>query len=198
MKSRPSFRRRSSVGPSTYNSQPDSDDDIPLSLSQDGAHVMDRQSSRLSEVIISMDRTSFADPDHLTVLMSDQEGLKQELSLQFIESFKFDRALLISEIFVLNASARHDILCIHERKGQVLHLFHLRRNTGVPTFKEWTKIPALSAAVVRIHRSPRLLVLNPDLILRVHAPWSTRLNIVFPSTRSWRAISQASGNQVTL
>ena len=117
---------------------------------------------------------------------------------KFIESFKFDRALLFSEIFVLNASARHDILCIHERKGQVLHLFHLRRNTSVPTFKEWTKIPALSAAVVRIHRSQRLLVLNPDLILRVHAPWSTRLNIVFPSTRSWRAISQASGNQVTL
>lgn len=159
---------------------------------------MERHSSRLSEVI-HMDRTSFADPDRITVLMSEPKGLKQELSLHIIESFNFDSDVNHPDIFILNPSSKTDILCFHERRAQVLHLFHLsRRGNGVPTFKERTKIPALSAAPIRIHRSMRLLVLSPDLILRVHAPWSTRLNIVFPSTRSWGSISQVEENKVTL
>ena len=193
MKSRPSFRRRSSINANIHNSQADSDDDLPLSLSQDRPPP-----SRLSEVSLSMDRTSVADPDRLTVLMSESEGLKQELRLHIIEKFKFDGPVTSSDTFVVKCTTKLDGVCLHERRGQVLHLFYLRRGGRIPVFKERTKIPALSAAVVNVHRSERLLVLSPDLILRIHAPWSTRLNIVVPLMRSWRKISNVHDNQVTL
>lgn len=160
---------------------------------------MERHNSRLSEVSFTLDRTSFADPDRLTVLMGEPEGLKQELTLQIIESFPFDSDSTTPEVFVVNASSKLDILCLHEHRSQVLHLYHLsRRTSGVPAFKERTRIPALSAALITIHKNPRLLVLSSDLILRIHAPWHTRLNIVVPSTRSWRSISHINGNRFTL
>jgi anaphase-promoting complex subunit 1 len=56
----------------------------------------------------------------------------------------------------------------------------------------------LSAAPITVHRSQRLLILSPDLILRIHAPWTTRLNVVCPSERPWRSISRSNGNRFTL
>jgi anaphase-promoting complex subunit 1 len=146
-----------------------------------------------------MDRTSFADPDRLTVLMGEPEGLKRELTLQIIESFPFHSDNTTPDVFVVNASHKLDILCLHEHRSQVLHIYHIsRRIAGAPVFKEKSRIPALSAAPITIHKSQRLLVLSSDLILRIHAPWYTRLNIVIPSTRSWRSISRINGNRFTL
>ena len=160
---------------------------------------MERHNSRLSDVSFTMDRTSFADPDRLTVLMGEPEGLKRELTLEIIESFPYDSNNIISEVFVINASPKLDILCLHEHPSQVLHLYHLsRRSSGIPAFKEKYRIPALSAAPIIVHKSQRLLVLSSDLILRIHSPWRTRLNIVVPSTRSWRSISEVNGNRFTL
>lgn len=161
---------------------------------------MERHNSRLSDVSFTMDRTSFADPDRLTVLMGEPEGLKHELNLQIIESFPFDPKNTSPDVFVINASPKLDILCLHERPSQVLHVYHLsRRNSGSPALKEKSRLPALSAAPITVHKSQRLLVLSSDLILRIQAPWYTRLNIVFPSsTRSRRSISQANGNRFTL
>ena len=131
--------------------------------------------------------------------MGEPEGLKHELNLQIIESFPFESNNPSPDVFVVNTSQKLDILCLHERPSQVLHLCHLsRRNSGIPAFKEKTRIPALSAAVVTVHRSQRLLVLSSDLILRIQAPWCTRLSIVLPSIRSWRLISQVNGNRFTL
>ena len=131
--------------------------------------------------------------------MGEPEGLKHELNLQIIESFPFDSKNAFPDVFAINASRKLDILCLHERPSQVLHLYHLsKRNSGFPAFKEKSRIPALSATTVTVHKSQRLLVLSSDLILRIQAPWYTRLNIVFPSTRSWRSISQANGNRFTL
>ena len=160
---------------------------------------MERHNSRLSDVSFTMDRTSFADLDRLTVLVGEPEGLKRELTLEIIESFPYDSNNIISEVFVVNASPKLDILCLHEHPSQVLHLYHLsRRSSGIPAFKEKYRIPALSAAPIIVHKSQRLLVLSSDLILRIHSPWHTRLNIVVPSTRSWRSISQVNGNRFTL
>lgn len=160
---------------------------------------MERHNSRLSDVSFTMDRTSFADLDRLTVLVGEPEGLKRELTLEIIESFPYDSNNIISEVFVVNASPKLDILCLHEHPSQVLHLYHLsRRSSGIPAFKEKYRIPALSAAPIIVHKSQRLLILSSDLILRIHSPWHTRLNIVVPSTRSWRSISQVNGNRFTL
>jgi hypothetical protein len=191
------------VGPITYKSTDDNDNDEVFSQSSlhvaESSQPMERHNSRLSDVSFTMDRTSFADPDRLTVLMGEPEGLKHELNLQIIESFPFDSNNAFPDVFVINASRKLDILCLHERPSQVLHLYHLsRRNSGLPAFKEKSRIPALSAAPVTVHESQRLLVLSSDLILRIQAPWYTRLNIVVPSTRSWRSISQANGNRFTL
>ena len=191
------------MGPATYKSTGDNDDDDAFSQSSlrlaEASQPMERHNSRLSDVSFTMDRTSFADPDRLTVLMGEPEGLKHELNLQIIESFPFDADNTSPEIFVINASPKLDILCLHERPSQVLHLYHLsRRNSGSPAFKEKSRLPALSAAPISVHKSQRLLVLSSDLILRIQAPWYTRLNIVFPSTQSWRSISQANGNRFTL
>src|SRR5208282_926359 len=160
---------------------------------------MERRNSRLSDVSFTMDRTSFADPDRLTVLMGEPEGLKRELTLQILESFPFDSDNTTPDVFVVNASHKLDILCLHEHRSQVLHLYHVsRRISGAPVFKEKSRIPTLSAAPIIVHKSQRLLVLSSDLILRIHSPWHTRLNIVVPSTRSWRSISQVNGNRFTL
>jgi hypothetical protein len=146
-----------------------------------------------------MDRTSFADPDRLSVLMTEPSGLKVELTLQMIESFPFDGTNPTPTIFVIHASQKLDILCLQEHRTQLLHLYHISRTTsGFPVFKEMNRISAISAAAVTVHKSMRLLVLSPDLILRIHAPWCTRLNIVFPSTRPWKSISQVNGNRITL
>jgi hypothetical protein len=192
-------RRRSSVGTSSFKL--DEDDNIPLSTLRrsEGGTAMERHHSRLSDVSFTMDRTSFADPDRLTVLLGESEGFKQELSLQIIESFPFDTSIVTPHVFVIRVSQKVDILCLHEERAQVLHLYHLaRRSSGTLTFKEKSRIPALSAIPVTVHRSQRLLVLSPDLILRVHAPWNTRLNVVLPSNRTWRSISQCSPNRFTL
>lgn len=197
------MRRRSSVGPSTF--RVDDDDDferssIGLSQGSHGSQPMERHNSRLSDVsFTTMDRTSFADPDRLTVLMGEPEGLKQELSLHTIETLPFDSNNTIPTVFVVNASRKLDILCLHEHHTQLLHLYHIsRRASGIPSIKEKSRIPALSAAPIRIHKHQRLLILSPDLILRIHAPWHTRLNIVFPSIRPWRSISDVNGNRFTL
>ena len=146
-----------------------------------------------------MDRTSFADPDRLTVLMGESEGFKQELRLQIIESFPFDANNTTPNIFVINVSHKLDILCLHEDRAQVLYLYHMtRRSNGSPSFKEKSRIPALSAVPVTVGRSQRLLILSPDVIIRIHAPWSTRLNVVLPSNRPWRSISQCGRNRFTL
>src|SRR5271163_2823301 len=126
------MRRRSSVGPSTFAI--DDDDDLEQSgLLAERNQPKERRSSRLSDVSFTMDRTSFADPDRLTVLMGEPEGLKHELNLQIIESFPFDPKNTSPDVFVINASPKLDILCLHERPSQVLHLYHLsRRNSGSP------------------------------------------------------------------
>ena len=198
------MRRRSSIGPSTFRMDDDNDfEQSALGLSEgsqsQGSQPMERHNSRLSDVSFTMDRTSFADPDRLTVLMGEPEGLKQELSLQIIESFPFDSNNTTPDVFVVNASHKLDVLCLHEHRSQLLHLYHISRHAScIPSFKEKSRIPALSAAPICIHTSQRLLILSPDLILRIHAPWHTRLNIVFPSTRPWRLISQINGNRFTL
>src|SRR5271170_5273466 len=143
----------------------------------EGSQPMERHSSRVSDVSFTMDRTSFADPDRLTVLMTEPEDLKQELNLQIIESFPFDSHNTTPDVFVINVSSKLYILCVHQQHPQVLHLFHLsRRSSGIPTFKEKSRMPAISAAPITIHKSQRLLVLSSDLILRIHAPWHSRLN----------------------
>lgn len=160
---------------------------------------MERHNSRLSDVSFTMDRTSFADPDRLTVLMGEPEGFKRELTLQIIESFPFDSDNTTPDVFVVNASHKLDVLCLHEHRSQVLHLYYISRHiSGASVFKEKSRIPALNAAPIIVHKSQRLLVLSSDLILRIHAPWHTRLNIVIPSTRSWRSISRINGNRFTL
>ena len=192
------MRRRSSVGPTLKIDDNDEFTHSDLRITE-GSHAMERRNSRLSDVSFTMDRTSFADPDRLTVLMGEPEGLKRELTLEIIESFPYDSNNIISEVFVINASPKLDILCLHEHPSQVLHLYHVsQRSTGIPAFKEKYRIPALSAAPIMVHKSQRLLVLSSDLILRIHSPWFTRLNIVVPSTRPWRFISQVDGNRYTL
>ena len=179
----------------------DEDEDLPLSTLRrsEGGSALERHHSRLSDISFTMDRTSFADPDRLTVLMGESEGFKQELSLKIIESFPFDTNNAIPKIFLINVSRKLDILCLHENGSQVLHLYHMaRRSNGTPTFKEISRIPALSALPVTVGRSQRLLILSPDLIIRIHAPWGTRLNIVLPLNRSWRSISQGGLNRFTL
>lgn len=192
-------RRRSSVGVSSF--KPDEDDDMPLSTMRrsEGGTAMERHHSRLSDASFTMDRTSFADPDRLTVLLGESEGFKQELSLHIIESFPFAATIVTPHVFVVVISQKLDVLCLHEANAQVLHLYYLtRRSSGTPTFKEKARIPALSAIPVTVHRSQRLLILSPDLILRIHAPWNTRLNVVLPSNRTWRSICQCSLNRFTL
>jgi hypothetical protein len=168
-------------------------------LTSEGGHSMERHSSRLSDVSFTMDRTSFADPDRLTVLMTEPQDLKHELSLHIIESIPFDTETLPPEVYVLNASPKLDILCINARRAKVLHLYYLSgKFSTVPVLKEKVRVPALGFAPVTLHRSQRLLVLSPDLIIRIHAPWLTRLNIVIPMTQRWRSISKVQGNYFKL
>src|SRR5437773_191034 len=107
------MRRRSSVG-STLKVEDDDDFTRSALRITEGSQPMERHSSRLSDVSFTMDRTSFADPDRLTVLMGEPEGLKRELALEIIESFPFDSNNFISAVFVINASPKLDILCLHE------------------------------------------------------------------------------------
>src|ERR1700733_9932921 len=86
-KSNLSMRRRSSIGASAFKVD---DDEFEAALLPEPRHSMDRQHSRLSDVSFTMDRTSFADPDRLTVLMGESEDLKQELTLHIIESFPWN------------------------------------------------------------------------------------------------------------
>src|SRR5579859_4563545 len=110
----------------------------------EGGSALERHHSQLSDTSFTMERTSFADPDRLTVLMGEPEAFKQELSLQIMESFPFQANVVTSKVFVINVSRKLDILCLHEDGAQVLHLYHMaRRSNGTPMFKEKSRIPAL-------------------------------------------------------
>src|SRR5271156_4020720 len=160
------MRRRSSVGPSTFAI--DDDDDLEQSgLLAERNQQKERRSSRLSDVSFTMDRTSFADPDRLTVLMGEEhDDIKQEMTLRMVESFHFDlQNLEESNVFLINASPKLDILCLHEPRAKILHHYPFsRRNSGALFLKEKGRIPALSASPVLLHKSTRILVLSPDMI----------------------------------
>lgn len=186
------MRRRSSVGPSTFVVDNDDDDLEESVLLSESFEPIERRSSRLSDVSFTMDRTSFADPDRLTDLMGEEhDDIKQEMTLRMVESFSFDlQNLEESNVFLINASPKLDILCLHEPRAKILHHYHFsRRNSGAVFLKEKGRIPALSAWPVLLNKSTRILVLSPDMIARIHAPWHTRLNIVLPSSRLWRSVS---------
>jgi len=142
-----------------------------------------------------MDRTSFADPDRLTV-MGEPDGLKIELNLQVLEHVPYDSQSMSPQVFIIPASTKLDVLCVHERRSQIAHLFNLtrRRSLGPPTVKDRIRISAISISPVTIHRSIRLLILSPDLIVRIHAPWQTRLNVVVPSAQPWKSFTSLDNN----
>lgn len=146
-----------------------------------------------------MDRTSFADPDRLTV-MGEPEGLKVELNLQVLEHIPYDPQIVAPEVFLVSASAKLDILCIHELRSQLLHVLNLtrRRSGGPPAVKDRIRISAISVSPITVHRSTRLFILAPDLILRIHAPWQTRLNVVVPSTQPWKSFTALNNNSFML